>query len=58
VLSVQLEDVFACRDQVNLPGTVDQYANWRRKLPLPIEQWEKDGRFPKLARRLAAERRL
>ena len=58
VLSVQLEDVFSCRDQVNLPGTVDQYANWRRKLPVPIEQWEKDGRFPDLARRLAAERRL
>ncbi len=57
VLSVQLEDVFGCRDQVNLPGTVDQYPNWRRKLPVPLEQWEQDDRFAELARRLAADRR-
>jgi len=57
VLVVQLEDIFGCRDQVNLPGTVDQYANWRRRLPVPIEQWESDGRFAEFARRLAAHRR-
>jgi (1->4)-alpha-D-glucan 1-alpha-D-glucosylmutase len=57
VLSVQLEDIFGCHDQVNLPGTVDQYANWRRKLPLPVEQWERDQRFAELARRLASDRR-
>jgi (1->4)-alpha-D-glucan 1-alpha-D-glucosylmutase len=57
VLSVQLEDIFGCPDQVNLPGTVDQYANWRRKLPVPLEQWERDDRFADLARRLAPERR-
>jgi len=57
VLIVQLEDVFGCRDQVNLPGTVDQYPNWRRKLPLELEKWEEDGRFAELARRLAPERR-
>ena len=57
VLSVQLEDIFGCRDQVNLPGTVDQYANWRRKLPVPLELWEQDDRFAELARRLAPVRR-
>ena len=57
VLVVQLEDVFGSREQVNLPGTVDQYANWRRKLPVPVEQWESDGRFAEFARRLAADRR-
>jgi (1->4)-alpha-D-glucan 1-alpha-D-glucosylmutase len=57
VLMVQLEDIFGAREQVNLPGTVDQYANWRRKLPVPIEKWESDGRFAELARRLAADRR-
>jgi len=57
VLVVQLEDVFGSRDQVNLPGTVDQYANWRRKLPLALEQFESDGRVAELARRLAADRR-
>jgi len=57
VLVVQLEDIFGAREQVNLPGTVDQYANWRRKLPLPIDQWDGDGRFAEYARRLAADRR-
>jgi len=57
VLVVQLEDVFGSRDQVNLPGTVDQYANWRRKLPVALEQFESDGRVAELARRLAADRR-
>jgi (1->4)-alpha-D-glucan 1-alpha-D-glucosylmutase len=57
VLSVQLEDIFGCHEQVNLPGTVEQYANWRRKLPVSLEQWERDGRFADLARRLAAQRR-
>jgi len=56
VLVVQLEDIFGCRDQVNFPGTVDQYPNWRRKLPLTLEQWDQDGRFAELGRRLAVER--
>ncbi len=56
VLVVQLEDIFGCQEQVNLPGTVDTYANWRRRLPVPIEEWESDGRFAAFARRLAAHR--
>jgi (1->4)-alpha-D-glucan 1-alpha-D-glucosylmutase len=57
VLVVQLEDIFGCRDQVNLPGTVDEYPNWRRKLPVALEHWAQDGRFEDLARRLAIDRR-
>ncbi len=34
---VQLDDMTAEREQVNLPGTVDQYPNWRRKLGLALE---------------------
>ncbi len=58
VLAVQLEDIFGCREQVNLPGTVEQYDNWRRKLPLDLEQWEQDGRFADMARRLGGTRRV
>ena len=46
-----------CLDQVNLPGTVGQYANWRRKLPLRLEHWERDGRLSALAARMGAEGR-
>ncbi|WP_126445295.1 4-alpha-glucanotransferase [Sulfuricystis multivorans] len=40
LLSIQPEDVFACRDQINVPGTLeDQHPNWQRKLPQPLEEW-------------------
>src|SRR5258705_5362203 len=31
-------------EQANLPGTVDQHPNWRRKLPLSLEGWPSDAR--------------
>ena len=34
---LQPEDVFELLEQANLPGTVDQHPNWRRKLPLALE---------------------
>ncbi len=32
LVSIQLEDLLAMDEPVNVPGTVDQYPNWRRKL--------------------------
>jgi (1->4)-alpha-D-glucan 1-alpha-D-glucosylmutase len=49
ILMVQPEDVFELVEQANLPGTVDQHPNWRRKLPLALERWESDPRVQKLA---------
>jgi 4-alpha-glucanotransferase len=28
-----MEDALALEDQPNLPGTVDEYPNWRRRYP-------------------------
>jgi (1->4)-alpha-D-glucan 1-alpha-D-glucosylmutase len=56
VMVVQMEDVFGVVPQANLPGTVDQHPNWRRKLPVPVEQWPRDARMRSLVRVLAAER--
>jgi (1->4)-alpha-D-glucan 1-alpha-D-glucosylmutase len=53
VMVVQLEDVLGVPDQANLPGTVDQHPNWRRKLPLALERLPEDERFIELARALA-----
>ena len=36
---LQPEDVFEMLEQANLPGTVDEHPNWRRKLPLALERW-------------------
>ena len=57
ILSVQLEDVFGQAEQVNLPGTVDEYPNWRRKLELDLEDWLEDERMQDLAKTLRCERR-
>lgn len=44
VMTVQMEDVFLQTEQVNLPGTTNQYPNWRRKLNLSLEYWTDDPR--------------
>ena len=33
-----LEDFLGLVDQPNIPGTVDEHPNWRRRLPVPLEQ--------------------
>jgi (1->4)-alpha-D-glucan 1-alpha-D-glucosylmutase len=40
---LQPEEVFELLDQANLPGTIDQHPNWRRKLPLELERWGADA---------------
>lgn len=52
------EDVTATRDQANLPGTLDEHPNWRRKLNLSINSLVRDSRFVQLAARLRSERSL
>jgi 4-alpha-glucanotransferase len=37
LVAVALEDALGVLDQVNVPGTVDQHSNWRRKLPVSLE---------------------
>jgi 4-alpha-glucanotransferase len=37
LMLVQLEDLVRELDQMNLPGTVDEHPNWRRKLRLSID---------------------
>jgi (1->4)-alpha-D-glucan 1-alpha-D-glucosylmutase len=37
VMVLQLEDVLSVVEQANLPGTVDQHPNWRRKLPCDLD---------------------
>lgn len=53
LLMVQPEDVFELVEQANLPGTVDQHPNWRRKLPVSLERWKADARVQRLAQSMA-----
>ena len=42
-------DVLGEVRQPNLPGTVDQYPNWRIPLPLPLEDVVRDPRMHRVA---------
>jgi (1->4)-alpha-D-glucan 1-alpha-D-glucosylmutase len=56
ILMFQLEDIFGQLEQVNLPGTIEQYPNWRRKIALDLEVLMEDPRIESLARILRRER--
>ena len=51
--AIQPEDVLGTVEQANLPGTVEEHPNWRRKLALPLEKWASDERIASLAQALA-----
>jgi (1->4)-alpha-D-glucan 1-alpha-D-glucosylmutase len=42
---VQMEDVLAEIDAVNVPGTVNEHPNWCRKRTVAIDDLESDGRL-------------
>jgi 4-alpha-glucanotransferase len=54
---VPMEDALGIIDQVNVPGTVDEHPNWRRRLPVALEDLRHDGRLAALAGAMAAEGR-
>ena len=56
VMVVQMEDALGMAEQANLPGTVADHPNWRRKLTVPLERWMDEPRVHALATRLAQER--
>lgn len=51
-----LDDWLGEVSQVNLPGTVDQYPNWSRKLSVPLEAMRGERLVRRLARLMCEER--
>jgi 4-alpha-glucanotransferase len=37
LLVIAVEDALGVRDQANVPATIDQHPNWRRRLPVRLE---------------------
>jgi (1->4)-alpha-D-glucan 1-alpha-D-glucosylmutase len=56
VLLVQLEDVLGALDQINVPGTTDQYPNWRGRLATELERWPLLPEITELCAALERER--
>lgn len=54
----QPEDVLEEPNQINLPGTLGEYPNWRRKIMLPLEQWPDNGNLSAVTAMLNGERTL
>jgi 4-alpha-glucanotransferase len=53
LVSIALEDVLGVADQINVPGTVNEQPNWRRRLPVPLEELGGDQRLRRIATALA-----
>jgi len=54
---MQIEDALGESEQVNLPGTIDEHPNWRRKLTLALDQLLHDPAWTQLAAVLGEARR-
>jgi 4-alpha-glucanotransferase len=57
LMLIQLEDVFAEREQANLPGTTDAHLNWRRRTSRSPEELISGADLPRIAA-LTEEARL
>lgn len=49
LVAVQAEDVLEVVQQTNLPGTINNYPNWRRRLPVSAAELADDPRFARAA---------
>jgi (1->4)-alpha-D-glucan 1-alpha-D-glucosylmutase len=56
LMLVQIEDAFGQTELVNLPGSGQAYPNWRRRLPLDLEEWAADADMGRLLTAVRAER--
>jgi 4-alpha-glucanotransferase len=56
LFAVQLDDALGVTEQANLPGTVDEHPNWRRKIAVRIEELAKHPLFKAVAEVVCAER--
>ena len=51
---VALEDALGLTDQVNVPGTVDEHPNWRRRLPVSLEDLRHESGLTAAAKAMAS----
>ena len=56
LLSVQLDDALGMVEQQNLPGTVDEHPNWRRRYPVAVEALAGDPGLAAIARVVGSRR--
>jgi 4-alpha-glucanotransferase len=57
ILAVSIEDVLGVQDQPNMPGTTAEHPNWRRRLPLDIDEIARHEMLHNIAGVMASEGR-
>src|SRR5262249_3203495 len=57
LLVISAEDVLGVADQPNMPGTIDEYPNWRRKLQVDVDNLACSGALRDLSGILTQEGR-
>jgi hypothetical protein len=40
---VNIEDALGVRDQANIPATIHEHPNWRRRLPVQLEDLKQEA---------------
>jgi 4-alpha-glucanotransferase len=48
-LVISMEDALGVIEQVNVPGTVNEHPNWRRRLPVDLEDLQQDSSLTAVA---------
>ena len=56
MMMMQMEDILLNTNQVNVPGTIDEYPNWRHKLPIDLEDWAELSEIESIALAINRER--
>jgi 4-alpha-glucanotransferase len=56
LMVLQIEDALGAIEQANLPGTIDQHPNWRRRLDRPTAELSRAPRLIELATAIASDR--
>lgn len=54
LVALPIEDILGVTDQPNLPGTVAEYPNWRRRLPVGVQDFAEEPRIARAAGIMAA----
>jgi len=56
LMMLQLEDLLGQTQQINVPGTINEYPNWRYKIPLDIDDWCAPGGIEPIVAAITRER--
>jgi 4-alpha-glucanotransferase len=57
MVAVQLDDALGMTEQQNLPGTIDEHPNWRRRYEIEVDSLAKDARINRLVPIMQSARR-